>query len=93
MKSESQILRKKTQFVLEVFTFKLSGVCINFFRYLFSKARNSQLMFLSGQVLEKSTNHLHLHHEAEGNQSKDYGEAIVTRKTEKAPVSISELHL
>ena len=50
-------------------------------------------MCFSGQVLKQSTNHLHLHHEAEGNHSKDYGEAKITRKTEKAPVSIPELHL
>ena len=50
-------------------------------------------MLFSGQILKKPTNHLHTDHEAEGNHSKDYGGAIVTKKTEKAPISIPELHL
>ena len=40
MKSESQILQKKTQIVLEVYTFNLSGVCINFFPITFFKSKN-----------------------------------------------------
>ena len=39
MKSESQILQKNTQFVLEVFTFKLSGVCINLFPLTLLKSK------------------------------------------------------
>ena len=44
MKSESQILQKNTQIVLEVYAFNLSGVCVNFFPITFSKARISQIL-------------------------------------------------
>ena len=40
MESESQILQKNTQFVLEVVTFNLSGVCINLFPLTLLKSKN-----------------------------------------------------
>ena len=39
-KSDCQILQKNTQIVLEVYTFILSGVCINFFPITFFKSKN-----------------------------------------------------
>ena len=55
MKSESQILQKNTQFVLEVFTFKLSGVCINLFPLTLLKSKNLATNLFLRASLKKST--------------------------------------
>ena len=55
MESESQILQKNTQFVLEVFTFKSSGVCINLFPLALLKSKNLATNLFLRASLKKST--------------------------------------